>query len=216
VVRTIEIESDLLAANDDVAAENARALAGSSVFAINLMGSPGAGKTTLLEATAGRLGSSVRWAVIEGDIRGSLDAERLERLGVPVIQVNTGGACHLDAGMIREALRHLDLDSLDLLFVENVGNLVCPAEFRIGENRKVMLLATTEGEDKPAKYPLMFRESDLMLLSKADLLPHLDLDLDGLMGSVRAVNPELPVIRISARSGEGTDRWIRWIEECLG
>jgi hydrogenase nickel incorporation protein HypB len=215
-VRTIRIESGVMEGNDRVADENRRALREAGVLAVNLMGSPGAGKTALLEATAGELDRSVRWAVIEGDIEGSLDAGRLERLGVPVVQINTSGACHLDARMVREGLRHIDLESIDLLFVENVGNLVCPAEFRIGEDRKVMLLSTTEGEDKPLKYPLMFRESDLMILSKVDLLPHLDLDLDALLTQVRAVSPGLPVMQVSVRSGEGVQRWIGWLEECLG
>ncbi len=215
-MKTIKLETGLLDENDRIAEDNARLLERSGILAVNLMGSPGAGKTSLLELTARRLDPSVRWAVIEGDIEGSLDAERLESLGVPVVQINTSGACHLDAHMVREGLRCLDLGAVDLLFVENVGNLVCPAEFRIGEGRKVMLLSTTEGEDKPLKYPLMFRSSDLMLLSKADLLPHLDLDLDGLLSRVRAVSPGLPVMRISARTGEGAQQWIGWLEGCLG
>jgi hydrogenase nickel incorporation protein HypB len=215
-MRTIRIESAVMEDSDRIADENRRALRDAGVPAVNLMGSPGAGKTALLETTVARLDRSVRVAVIEGDIEGSLDARRLERLGVPVVQINTSGACHLDARMVREGLRHLDLGSIDLLFVENVGNLVCPAEFRIGEDRKVMLLSTTEGEDKPLKYPLMFRESDLMVLSKIDLLPHLELDLDALLAHVRAVSPELQVMQVSVRSGEGVQRWIGWLEGCLG
>jgi len=215
-VRTIRIEGAVMEGNDRIADENRRALRDAGVTTVNLMGSPGAGKTALLEMTVGRLDPSVRLAVIEGDIEGSLDARRLERLGVPVVQINTSGACHLDARMVREGLRHLDLGSTDLLFVENVGNLVCPAEFRIGEDRKVMVLSTTEGEDKPLKYPLMFRTSDLMILSKIDLLPHLDLDPDALLMQVRAVSPELPVLQVSARSGQGARQWIDWLEGCLG
>ncbi|MBW2262035.1 MAG: hydrogenase nickel incorporation protein HypB [Deltaproteobacteria bacterium] len=212
----MRLESGILDENDRIADENERTLRSRGVVTVNLMGSPGAGKTSLLEMTAVKLGGSVRWAVIEGDIEGSLDARRLERLGVPVVQINTSGACHLDAHMVREGLRCLDLDSIELLFVENVGNLVCPAEFRIGESRKVMVLSTTEGEDKPRKYPLMFRESDLMVLSKADLLPHLDLDLDALLSAVSAVSPDLSVMQVSSRSGEGAGQWIGWLRECLG
>ncbi len=215
-MKTIKLETGILDENDRIADENQGLLESSGVLAVNLMGSPGAGKTSLLELTARRLDRSIRWAVIEGDIEGSLDAGRLERLGVPVVQINTSGACHLDAHMVREGLRCLDLPAIDLLVVENVGNLVCPAEFRIGESQKVMVLSTTEGEDKPLKYPLMFRTSDLLLLSKTDLLPHLDLDLDGLLSRVHAVSPDLPVMRISARSGEGAGQWIGWLEGCLG
>jgi len=212
---TLPLVQNILDANDRIAAENARLFADKGVFTVNLMGGPGAGKTTLLEQTAKRLKPEVRWGVIEGDVEGSADAERLERAGVPCVQINTGGACHLDGNMVREALPHLPLDELDLLVVENVGNLVCPAEFKMGENHKVMVLSTAEGDDKPRKYPLMFRESSVLLLSKMDLVPYVEFDEERLRAAVRDVNPDLTILPISSRTGQGLEAWIEWLEQCL-
>ena len=177
------------------------------------MSSPGAGKTTLLEKTIDQLKDRFRIGVIEGDIQTSADAERIAAHGVQVVQINTDGACHLDGNMIREALNQLDLDALDLLVVENVGNLVCPAEFDVGEKHKVMILSTTEGDDKPKKYPLMFQESSVLLVNKIDLLPYIDCRLEVIHEAAADLNPNLKVLEISATTGEGLALWTNWLEE---
>jgi hydrogenase nickel incorporation protein HypB len=181
---------------------------------VNLMSSPGAGKTSLLERTVGEL-DGVRVGVVEGDVRGSLDADRLASLHVPVVQINTdpgfGGECHLDANMVRSAIPSVPLDAIDLLVIENVGNLVCPAEFRVGEDVRVMVASVTEGEDKPLKYPLMFRTCDLVLVNKIDLLPHLEFDLDRFLHHLDAVHPGVERLLVSARTGEGVDAWREWL-----
>src|SRR5438105_15655627 len=180
------------------------------------MSAPGAGKTALLERVVAEL-DGVRVGVLEGDVQGTLDAERLASLHVPVTQIETGngfgGECHLDANMVRSALPSLPLDELDLLVIENVGNLVCPAEFRVGEHRRVMVSSVTEGEDKPLKYPLMFRACELVLVNKVDLLPHLDFDLDRFLSNLDAVHPDVPRLLVSARTGEGVEEWRRWLVE---
>jgi hydrogenase nickel incorporation protein HypB len=205
----------VLDTNDLIARENRREFDAHGCFVVNLMSAPGSGKTTILERTLRALKGRLRAAVIEGDVQGTLDADRLAPLGVPVVQINTdphfGGACHLDARMIRNALPALALGGVDVVFIENVGNLVCPAEFRVGEDRKVMVLSVTEGEDKPLKYPLMFRVSELLLLNKTDLLKHLDFDLARFRANVTRVNPTLPVIELSARTGRGIDVWVDWL-----
>jgi hydrogenase nickel incorporation protein HypB len=205
--------------NDRTAALNRAAFAAAGVRAINIMSSPGAGKTTLLESTLRRLAGTVRIGVIEGDIETSLDADRLGRFAVQVSLVNTGhgfgGECHLDAPMVRSALPRLRLADLDLLLIENVGNLVCPAEFDVGEHARVMVYAITEGEDKPLKYPVMFRSVDLVLINKIDLLPHLDADLELFRANLRAVNPAAATLQISARSGAGVDKWCDWLRAHL-
>jgi hydrogenase nickel incorporation protein HypB len=182
---------------------------------VNLMSAPGAGKTTLLERSLRRL-DGVRVGVLEGDVASTLDADRIARLHVPVVQIDTdpgfGGECHLDANMVRSALPELPLDALDLLVVENVGNLVCPAEFRVGEDHRVMVSSVTEGEDKPLKYPLMFRACELVVVNKVDLLPHLDFDLDLFLANLDAMHPGVPRILTSARTGEGIEEWCRWLE----
>jgi len=180
---------------------------------LNLMSSPGAGKTTLLEKTIDLLKDRLRIGVIEGDIQTSADAERIAGHGVQVVQINTDGACHLDGNMIREALTELDLDALDLLVVENVGNLVCPAEFDVGENHKVMILSTTEGDDKPKKYPLMFQESSVLLVNKIDLLPYINCRMTVIRQESAEINPNLKVLEISATTGEGLPLWTNWLEE---
>ena len=184
-------------------------------FAINLMSSPGAGKTTILERTFERLNGELRFGVLEGDVQTRLDADRLERFHIPITQVNTdpgfGGECHLDANMVRYGIRDLPLHEIDTLIIENVGNLVCPAEFTVGEDRRVMVFSVTEGEDKPLKYPLMFRSVDLILINKVDLLPHLEFDLDLLKRNVEIVHPDVEIILMSARTGEGVEEWCSWL-----
>lgn len=209
----IKVLTDILQANDAIAVENKQMLKKHGILALNILSSPGAGKTTLLEKTLGSLSGKRRIGVIEGDIATSRDAERLQQYGMPVIQINTGSACHLDANMIKNALLNLDLSSIDLLFIENVGNLVCPAEFKIGEDHKVMLLSVTEGDDKPLKYPLMFRESSLLLINKMDLLPYTNFDIQAAKKNALQINPQLDIITLSCTTGEGMDLWFRWIAE---
>lgn len=216
--KRLAVVEDALDANDTIARENRRDFDRAGVTVVNFMSAPGAGKTTLLERLLPML-PGVRVGVLEGDVQGSLDADRLSPFHVPVVQLNTapgfGGECHLDANMVRSALGELPLDELDLLVIENVGNLVCPAEFRVGEDLRVMVTAVTEGEDKPLKYPLMFRTADLVLINKVDLVPHLDVDLETIERFVAAVNPEAPRLRVSARTGEGLEAWRDWMVELL-
>lgn len=216
----VRVERGVLDDQGRVAAENRERLRRAGVYCVNLMSGPGAGKTTLLERTVSEARGVMRIGVIAGDIETRRDAERIARHGVPVVQVNTGGACHLDARMLAPALDELDLSSLDVLVIENVGNLVCPAEFDVGEHDKVMILSVTEGHDKPAKYPLMFHEARLMLLGKVDLLPHVDFDCDAAVRDARAVNPDIEVIRVSSKTGEGVDEWRDWLrgrrQSCVG
>jgi hydrogenase nickel incorporation protein HypB len=210
----VRVVEDVLDANDTIARANRDDFDRAGVTVVNLMSAPGAGKTTLLERALGDL-DGVRAAVLEGDVQGSLDADRIARLHVPVTQINTdagfGGECHLDANMVRSALPAVPLDEIDLLVIENVGNLVCPAEFRVGEHRRVMVSSVAEGEDKPLKYPLMFRASELVLVNKIDLLPHLDFDLEKFLYHLDAVHPGVPRVLVSARTGEGTEEWREWL-----
>ncbi len=210
--RMVSIEQDILARNNAYAETNRRWLAERGVLALNLVSSPGAGKTTLLVQTIEQLRGRVPMAVIEGDQQTSLDAERIRATGVRAIQVNTGKGCHLDAHMVGHALERLDLPEDGLLLIENVGNLVCPAGFDLGEAHKVVILSVTEGEDKPLKYPDMFHAADLMLINKIDLLPYVDFDVERCIDYARRVNPQLQVLRVSARTGEGLAAWIDWIE----
>jgi hydrogenase nickel incorporation protein HypB len=204
-----------LDANNTIATANRADFDRHGVKVVNFMSAPGAGKTALLEAAAQLPG--VRLGVLEGDVQGSLDADRLADLHIPVTQLNTapsfGGECHLDANMVRTSIPALPLDEIDLLVVENVGNLVCPAEFRIGEDVRVMICSVCEGEDKPLKYPLMFRACELVLINKVDLLPHLEFDLDKLRYNIDQVHPGVPQIVLSARTGEGIEEWRRWLVE---
>jgi hydrogenase nickel incorporation protein HypB len=210
----IRVVEGVLDANDTIAASNRTDFEAAGVTVVNLMSAPGAGKTSLLERTVHDL-DGVRVGVLEGDVQGSLDADRLATLHVPVTQINTdpsfGGECHLDANMVRSAIPSIALDEIDLLVIENVGNLVCPAEFRVGEHHRVMVSSVTEGEDKPLKYPLMFRACELVLINKIDLVPHLDFDLDKLIRHIEAVHPGVPVMLTSARTGEGIEDWRRWL-----
>ncbi len=213
----VEILENLLSENDRVAEINRCVLAEAGVRAVNLMSSPGAGKTTLLKRTLEEIGGSIRVGILEGDITTSLDADALEGAGATAMAVvNTsagfGGECHLDAVMVRAGLGRLPLDDLELLIIENVGNLVCPAEFRVGEQAKAMVSAVTEGEEKPLKYPVMYRAAEVIVVNKIDLLPHLDFDLDLFLSNVKAVNPSAHVILASARTGEGVDEWCAWLK----
>jgi hydrogenase nickel incorporation protein HypB len=209
---TIEVMQDLLAENDREAAHNREHLDEAGVFAVNLMSSPGAGKTLLLEATLKALPPTLRAAVIEGDLETENDAERIRRHGVAAVQITTGMACHLDALMVHEALHDLDLENIDILFIENVGNLVCPANFDIGQHRNVVLLSVTEGDDKPAKYPVIFRAADRVLLTKCDLLPYLDeFDPARAREALRLLRPDIPLVEVSAKTGAGLAGWIEWL-----
>jgi hydrogenase nickel incorporation protein HypB len=210
----VRVVEGVLDANDTIARANRADFDAADVTVVNLMSAPGAGKTTLLERTVHDL-DGVRVGVLEGDVQGSLDADRLATLHVPVTQINTdpgfGGECHLDANMVRSALGSIPLDEIDLLVIENVGNLVCPAEFRVGEDRRVMVSSVAEGEDKPLKYPLMFRACELVLVNKIDLLPHVDFDVDKFLRHVDAVHPGVERMLVSARTGEGMDAWREWL-----
>ncbi len=211
----IRLAAKILEANDLIALENRRLFDKAGLFVINLMSAPGAGKTSVLEKTLLQ-NSGLRIGVIEGDIAGTDDAERIEKLGAPVVQLNTGGACHLDANMIYAVLNDLPLSEIDLLFIENVGNLVCPAEFKVGEDIKVMLLSITEGHDKPLKYPLMFRESSALLLNKVDLAPYLDVDIGKIKKDALSLNPKLKIFEVSCKTGQGISEWIAWIKDKAG
>ena len=205
--------------NDRLAAQNRADFESHGICAVNVMSSPGAGKTTLLAETLRRFSGGIRVGVIEGDIETSLDADRLEGLGAAIALVNTGdgfgGECHLDAPMVRSALPRLPLAELDLVLIENVGNLVCPAEFDVGERSRAMVYAITEGEEKPLKYPVMFRSTDVVVVNKIDLLPHLDFDMSLFLANLRQVNPAAITIEVSARTGEGVEQWCTWIRNQL-
>lgn len=207
----IKVVTRILEANDRIAEENRKRFRAAGVYVVNLMGAPGAGKTMLLERTIRALAPGLRIGVIEGDIAGSGDAERIAALDVPVVQINTGGACHLDANMVGEVLDDLPLRELDLLAIENVGNLVCPAEFRVGEDMKMMVLSMTEGDDKPLKYPLMFRESSALVLNKTDLLPYVNADIGKMRGDALALNPGLKIFEVSCTTGAGIGAWTKWL-----
>ncbi len=212
----IPIRQRILSANDEVAAENRRTLERLGILAANLMASPGAGKTSVILATAERLPARVRPGVIEGDLASSIDTEKVLAAGVPAVQINTGGNCHLDAPMIRLALPQLPLDRIDLLFIENVGNLVCPAEFDLGARLAVVVASVPEGHDKPYKYPGMFAAADAVLLNKADLAAYFDFDLAYFRRGVAMVNPRAAIFVMSCRSGEGVPEWVDWLLAARG
>jgi hydrogenase nickel incorporation protein HypB len=213
---SVEVLKGLLDANDHQAGHNREHFARHNALAVNLMSSPGAGKTALLEATAEALRDQLRIAVIEGDLETENDAERIRRKGVPAVQISTGSACHLDAHMVHTALHDLDIDEVDIVFIQNVGNLVCPASFDLGQHLNVTLLSTPEGHDKPAKYPVMFRAADLVLISKSDLLPVLD-DFDPAYAEqcLRQLANTAPLLSLSARNGEGMNEWLGWLRDRL-
>lgn len=207
----VQIETDILAKNNNYANANRQVFLDRGMLALNLVSSPGSGKTTLLTHTITLLKDELGMSVIEGDQQTANDAMRIRETGVPAIQVNTGKGCHLDGHMVGHALEHLNIEDDSILFIENVGNLVCPAGFDLGEAHKVVILSVTEGEDKPIKYPDMFAAADVMLLTKTDLLPHLDFDVDKCLDYARRVNPRIKTLLVSAKSGEGMGDWLNWI-----
>jgi hydrogenase nickel incorporation protein HypB len=209
----VKVAEDALDANTTIAAANRDDFDRAGVSVVNLMSAPGAGKTSLLESSLRDI--DLRVGVLEGDVQGSMDADRIAGLHIPVVQLNTGngfgGECHLDANMVRSAIPDLDLTAIDLLVIENVGNLVCPAEFRVGEDVRAMITSVTEGEDKPLKYPLMFRACELVVINKVDLLPHLDFDTDRLLANIETVNPGARTMLVSAKTGDGVDEFREWL-----
>lgn len=213
--KTISIEEDLLSKNNRLAGNNRALFQQNGLLVLNLVSSPGSGKTTILETTLRDLKDELGFAVLEGDQQTSNDAERIAATGVAAHQINTGAGCHLDAHMVGHGVEHFDLDQTDVLMIENVGNLVCPASFDLGEDCKVAVLSVTEGEDKPLKYPQMFRASNLMLINKMDLMPHLRFDLEKCREYAKKVNPEIEIIELSCYSGIGLDRWYYWLREKL-
>ncbi len=207
----IKVLKDILSANEQIAQENRQLLDSKGVFAVNIMSSPGAGKTSLILETIRNLKGKTRIGVIEGDVSSSIDAEAVGRENVPVIQINTGGECHLDANMLHRALSNLPLQDIELLFVENVGNLICPAEFALGEHKKVLISSIPEGDDKPFKYPLMFHKVDTVLVNKVDLLPYLKFDIDAFSQAIKGINERLEIFQISCVTGQGIKQWVSWL-----
>lgn len=219
----IKVLQDILSANDGIARRNQDRLDKHGILTINVMSSPGAGKTSLILQTISNLKQKTRIAVIEGDIASSLDADKVHKQGVEVVQINTAGGCHLDANMTESALNNLPLGDIDLLLIENVGNLVCPAEFALGEHKRVMLLSLPEGDDKPYKYPLMFTEADVVLVNKIDLLPYLEFNIPAFHKAVSGLNPKVKIFQVSCKTGEGLEDWFLWLQDeikkmksCLG
>lgn len=210
----VNVMVDVLEANDRIATASKEIFDRNKNLVVNLMSSPGAGKTALLERTAEALAGKVRLGVIAGDIETSRDAERIEKYNIPVVQLTTVTACHLDANMVASALPHLDLSQIDILLIENVGNLVCPAEFKVGEDCKVMILSVTEGDEKPLKYPLMFRESSLLIINKIDLLPFTNFNMDEAKANALKMNPNLGIVEVSTTTGQGIEDWISWLKQC--
>jgi len=209
----ITIERKVLEKNDEIARLNRALIEGHGLFSINIVSSPGAGKTSILERTIERLRGSVRIAVIEGDVQTDLDAQRVARYGVPAIQIVTHGGCHLEAKLVQDALARLNLKELDLLVIENVGNLVCPANYDLGEALKVVVLSTTEGDDKPLKYPVMFRNASVLIINKTDLLPYVSCDLETVRRNALQINPQLRIFETSCTTQTGIPEWCRWLEE---
>jgi len=207
----IKVLKDILGANEQIAERNRRLLDSNNVFAVNLMSSPGAGKTSLILATIKRLKGKTKIGVIEGDVSSTLDAEMIGKEGVPVIQINTGGECHLDANMLSSALSNVPLPDIELLLIENVGNLICPAEFTLGEHKKVLISSIPEGDDKPFKYPLMFHRADAVLINKIDLLPYLKFDSGGFSQAIKGINREAEIFQISCATGQGIEQWVSWL-----
>ncbi|NLI31275.1 MAG: hydrogenase nickel incorporation protein HypB [Deltaproteobacteria bacterium] len=210
---SVPVVRNILQANERLAAANRKRLEDAGIYAVNLMSSPGAGKTSLLERTIEHLGGRIRMAVIEGDLQTSQDAERIQSKGVQAVQINTDGGCHLDGNMVQIAMDSLDLGHLDLLIIENVGNLVCPAEFNLGEHDKIVILSVTEGDDKPSKYPVMFQQSSVLLINKIDLLPYIDCDVEKIRRDASRLNARLEIFAVSCRTGEGLEAWFSWLEK---
>jgi len=209
----IQVMTNILEKNDQIAAQVHERLSAAGIFVVNLMGSPGCGKTSLLEQTIVGLKNEISMAVIEGDLFTAKDAERIEKHGVPVVQINTNGGCHLDANMVDKVIDSLDLGALDLIVIENVGNLVCPAEFNIGEDVKVTVLSITEGEDKPLKYPLIFKQASAVILNKVDLLPYTNFDMQAAITDITNINPAAVLVQASCQSGVGLTQWYDWLKE---
>lgn len=210
-MKEIKVMENILSANEALAEENARIFRDKSVYVVDLMSSPGAGKTSLVTRTIEKLKDEFKIAVIEGDIASKIDAEKIQQLGVETVQINTGGACHLDANMIKKALGAISLDGLDLLIIENVGNLVCPASFSLGESLRAMILSIPEGDDKPLKYPAMFAECSGLVLNKIDLLDQCGFDMEKAQQVARSLNPNLTIFPLSCKTGEGLDKWTEWL-----
>ena len=212
----VKVETNILEFNDDLAAHNRQHFRDQGLFVVNFMSAPGAGKTSVLEQTIRRIKDDYRIGVIEGDLMTTIDADRIAALGVPAHQITTGTICHLDARMVHQALHSFSVESLDVLFIENVGNLVCPVEFDLGEDMRVMVYSTVEGAEKPKKYPMMFHESTAVLLNKVDLIPYAGVSLDELQRNVREVSPATTIFPLSCRTGEGIDKWIAWLKTQIG
>jgi len=215
-IKLIDIREPILKENQATAEQLAARFAEARVFVVNLMSSPGAGKTSLVVKTLEGLKHRMRIAVVEGDVVSTVDAERVASTGAQTVQINTHGACHIDAAMLGRAVQELDLEALDMLIVENVGNLVCPAEFVLGESMRAMILSVPEGHDKPLKYPLMFTETSALLINKLDLMPHTDFDLQACRDAVTSLNPDMRIFEISCRTGQGIDGWVDWLEQRAG
>ncbi len=207
----IKVLKDILSANEEIAQRNRKLLDSKGVFAVNLMASPGAGKTSLVLETIKGLKGKTRIGVIEGDLSSSVDAETISKENVPVIQINTGGGCHLDANMISKALSNLPLDNIELLLIENVGNLVCPAQFALGEHKRVLISSTPEGDDKPLKYPLMFNKVDAVLINKIDLLPYLQFNTENFAQTIRGINEKVDIFQVACATGQGIQEWVSWL-----
>jgi len=212
----IKVIKDILGANDQIARKNRQLFDSNKVFVVNVMASPGAGKTSVIMETIKRLKGKTRVGVVEGDISSSLDAEAISQEDVPVVQINTGGECHLDANMTATALGDLPLKDIDLLLIENVGNLVCPAEFSLGEDIRILIASTPEGDDKPFKYPLMFHEADVVLINKIDLLPYLKFDVDAFSNTIKGINRKVKIFPVSCTTGEGIEAWVYWLLGRMG
>jgi hydrogenase nickel incorporation protein HypB len=214
-VKVLNVKEDILSANEEKARKNREFLDKNHNLLMNIMSSPGAGKTSLILQTINRFKDRIRIAVVEGDIASTMDADKISEQDIPVVQINTAGACHLDATMIEKALDRLALEQTDLVIIENVGNLVCPAEFSLGAHKTIMLLSVPEGDDKPYKYPLMFTESDLILVNKIDVLPYFDFDMKAFSEAVGGLNPSAKILPVSAKTGEGLEQWFSWLEDAL-
>ena len=212
----IKVLKDILNANEQIAERNRQLLDSKGVFAVNLMSSPGAGKTSLILETIKRMKGKTRVGVVEGDISSSMDAEAVGKTGAPVVQINTGGSCHLDANMVNNALSNLPLQDIELLFIENVGNLICPAGFALGENRKVIISSIPEGDDKPFKYPLMFDIADAVLINKIDLLPYLKFDIQTFSQAIKGINENVEIFQVSCVTGQGIEQWVSWLLSQMG
>lgn len=211
-IKIIKVGEDILGANEAKARTNKQQLDNNKVFTINIMSSPGAGKTSVILSTINNLKNNIKMAVIEGDVASSVDAEKVSRLSIPVIQINTAGGCHLDANMVESALNSLPLEETDLLFIENVGNLICPNAFSLGEDRRIMISSLPEGDDKPTKYPAMFADTDVILLNKTDLQPYLDFSFDAFQKTVTNLNSDVTIFPVSCKTGQGLKAWFSWLE----